>query len=51
VPCYARTPGEPGSVEAIAVRVAMASPVNLRRRFRDQVGMTPGAYRAAFRGR
>lgn len=37
-------------VEAIAVRVGLASAVNLRRRFRAQVGMTPGAYRQAFRG-
>lgn len=36
-------------VEAIAVRVGLASPVNLRRRFRALVGTTPGAYRRAFR--
>ncbi|WP_306307046.1 helix-turn-helix domain-containing protein [Nocardia abscessus] len=36
-------------VEAIAVRVALNSAVNLRRRFRRQVGTTPGAYRRAFR--
>ncbi|WP_280415672.1 helix-turn-helix domain-containing protein [Nocardia carnea] len=36
-------------VEAIAVRVGLASAVNLRRRFRAQVGTTPGAYRRAFR--
>ncbi|GAA2040657.1 helix-turn-helix domain-containing protein [Catenulispora yoronensis] len=36
-------------VEAIAVRVGLSSAVNLRRRFRDQVGTTPGAYRQAFR--
>ena len=38
-------------VEAIAARVGLASPVNLRRRFRAQVGTTPGAYRQAFRAR
>ncbi|WIV55903.1 GlxA family transcriptional regulator [Amycolatopsis nalaikhensis] len=36
-------------VEAIAVRVGLASAVNLRRRFRALVGTTPGAYRRAFR--
>ena len=36
-------------IEAIAARVGLASPVNLRRRFRTQVGTTPGAYRQAFR--
>ncbi len=36
-------------VEAIAARVGLTSAVNLRRRFRDQVGTTPGAYRRAFR--
>ncbi|GAB3398497.1 GlxA family transcriptional regulator [Amycolatopsis echigonensis] len=36
-------------VDAIAVRVGLASAVNLRRRFRAQVGTTPGAYRRAFR--
>ena len=36
-------------VEAIAARVGLASPVNLRRRFRAQVGTTPGAYRRALR--
>ncbi|MBO0853769.1 MAG: helix-turn-helix domain-containing protein [Nocardia sp.] len=37
-------------VEAIAGRVGLGSAVNLRRRFRDQVGTTPSAYRRAFRG-
>jgi AraC family transcriptional activator FtrA len=36
-------------VEAIAARVGLHSAVNLRRRFRAQVGTTPGAYRRAFR--
>lgn len=36
-------------VEAIAVRVGLASAVNLRRRFRTHVGTTPGAYRRTFR--
>ncbi|MGW6405082.1 GlxA family transcriptional regulator [Streptomyces sp. NPDC055134] len=36
-------------VEAIAVRVGLASAVNLRRRFRAQTGTTPGAYRQGFR--
>ncbi|WP_280240882.1 helix-turn-helix domain-containing protein [Nocardia abscessus] len=36
-------------VEAIAVRVGLTSAVDLRRRFRTQVGTTPGAYRRAFR--
>ncbi|WP_433679050.1 helix-turn-helix domain-containing protein [Nocardia sp. CA-119907] len=36
-------------VEAIAARVGITSAVNLRRRFRAQVGTTPGAYRRAFR--
>ncbi|MEV4051840.1 helix-turn-helix domain-containing protein [Amycolatopsis sp. NPDC049688] len=36
-------------VEAVAVRVGLASAVNLRRRFRDRVGTTPGAYRRAVR--
>jgi AraC family transcriptional activator FtrA len=36
-------------VEAIAARVGPTSAVNLRRRFRAQVGTTPGAYRRAFR--
>jgi AraC family transcriptional activator FtrA len=36
-------------VEAIAARVGLTSAVNLRRRFRTQVGTTPGAYRRAFR--
>lgn len=36
-------------VEAIAVRVGLASAVNLRRRFRARTGTTPGAYRRAFR--
>lgn len=36
-------------VEAVATRLGLASPVNLRRRFRAQVGTTPGAYRRAFR--
>ncbi|WP_067568211.1 GlxA family transcriptional regulator [Nocardia acidivorans] len=35
-------------VEAIAARVGLTSAVNLRRRFRAQVGTTPGAYRRAF---
>ncbi|WFE55823.1 helix-turn-helix domain-containing protein [Micromonospora sp. WMMD712] len=38
------------SVEAVAVRVGLASAANLRRRFRARVGATPGAYRRAFRG-
>jgi AraC-like DNA-binding protein len=37
-------------VEAIAARVGLASAVNLRRHFRNQLGTTPGAYRRAFRG-
>ena len=37
-------------VDAIAARVGLGSAVNLRRRFRDQVGTTPSAYRRAFRG-
>ncbi|MFE3000510.1 helix-turn-helix domain-containing protein [Nocardia sp. NPDC059246] len=36
-------------VDAIATRVGLVSAVNLRRRFRAQVGTTPGAYRRAFR--
>jgi AraC family transcriptional activator FtrA len=36
-------------VEAIAARVGFTSAVNLRRRFRAQVGTTPGGYRQAFR--
>ncbi|MET9701956.1 helix-turn-helix domain-containing protein [Streptomyces griseus] len=36
-------------VEAIAMRVGLGSSVNLRRRFRDRTGTTPGAYRRAFR--
>ncbi|MEV5694139.1 GlxA family transcriptional regulator [Micromonospora globbae] len=36
-------------VEAIATRVGLGSAVNLRRRFRAQVGTTPGAYRRAVR--
>ena len=36
-------------VEAIATRVGLASAVNLRRRFRAQVGTSPGAYRRAAR--
>ncbi|ARF53084.1 GlxA family transcriptional regulator [Streptomyces gilvosporeus] len=36
-------------VEAIAARVGLASAVNLRRRFRSEIGTTPGAYRRAFR--
>ena len=36
-------------VEAIAARVGLTSAVNLRRRFRAQVGTTPSAYRRAFR--
>jgi AraC family transcriptional activator FtrA len=34
-------------VEAIAARVGLSSAVNLRRRFRAQLGMTPSAYRRA----
>jgi len=36
-------------VEAIASRVGLASAVNLRRRFRQRVGLTPSAYRRQFR--
>lgn len=36
------------TVEAIATRVGLASAVNLRRRFRVEVGTTPGAYRRTF---
>jgi AraC family transcriptional activator FtrA len=36
-------------VEAIAARVGLSSAVNLRRRFRAQLGMTPSAYRRASR--
>ncbi len=36
-------------VDVIAVRVGLGSPVNLRRRFHDRVGTTPGAYRRTFR--
>ncbi|MEV6073024.1 helix-turn-helix domain-containing protein [Nocardia sp. NPDC052001] len=36
-------------VEVIATRVGLSSAVNLRRRFRAQMGTTPGAYRRAFR--
>lgn len=36
-------------VDAIATRVGLTTAVNLRRRFRDRVGTTPGAYRRAFR--
>ncbi|WP_326778154.1 GlxA family transcriptional regulator [Streptomyces sp. NBC_01445] len=36
-------------VEAIAARVGLTSAVNLRRRFRSEIGTTPGAYRRAFR--
>ncbi|MBO2465433.1 helix-turn-helix domain-containing protein [Actinomadura violacea] len=35
-------------VEAIAVRVGLASAVNLRRHFRAHLGTTPGAYRRTF---
>lgn len=35
-------------VEAIAIRVGLASAVNLRRRFRVHLGTTPGAYRRTF---
>ncbi|MFG2652622.1 GlxA family transcriptional regulator [Streptomyces sp. NPDC048436] len=35
-------------VEAIATRVGLASAINLRRRFRDALGTTPGAYRRTF---
>jgi AraC family transcriptional regulator, transcriptional activator FtrA len=37
------------SVEAIAARVGLSSAVNLRRRFRAQLGVTPSAYRRASR--
>ncbi|MFC7929297.1 GlxA family transcriptional regulator [Streptomyces cinereoruber] len=37
-------------VEAVAVRVGLASAVNLRRRFRTRFGTTPGAYRRTFGG-
>ena len=36
-------------VEAIASRVGLTSAVNLRRRFRQRVGLTPSAYRRQFR--
>jgi AraC family transcriptional activator FtrA len=36
-------------VETIAKRVGLSSAVNLRRRFRDALHTTPGAYRRAFR--
>lgn len=36
-------------VEAVAHRVGLVSAVNLRRRFCDRVGVTPGAYRRLFR--
>jgi AraC family transcriptional regulator, transcriptional activator FtrA len=36
------------SVEAIAVRVGLASATNLRRRFRRALQTTPAAYRRAF---
>lgn len=35
-------------VEAVATRVGLASAVNLRRRFRQHLGTTPGAYRRTF---
>ncbi|WP_338894294.1 helix-turn-helix domain-containing protein [Streptomyces sp. TG1A-60] len=35
-------------VEAIATRVGLTSAVNLRRRFRANLGTTPGAYRRTF---
>ncbi|RKS09292.1 AraC family transcriptional regulator with amidase-like domain [Nocardiopsis sp. Huas11] len=35
-------------VEAVAIRVGLASAVNLRRRFRAHLGTTPGAYRRTF---
>ncbi|AIA01952.1 transcriptional activator FtrA [Streptomyces noursei] len=36
-------------LEAVARRVGLSSPTNLRRRFLRAVGTTPGAYRRAFR--
>ncbi|WP_328347007.1 GlxA family transcriptional regulator [Micromonospora sp. NBC_00421] len=36
-------------VDAVAARVGLTSATNLRRRFRAQVGTTPGAYRRALR--
>jgi len=35
-------------IEAVATRVGLASSVNLRRRFRTQVGTTPGCLPAGF---
>ncbi|UGT65047.1 AraC family transcriptional regulator [Nocardia asteroides] len=36
-------------VEAIAARVGLGTAVNLRRRFRARIGVTPGAHRRAMR--
>ncbi|MFI5911681.1 GlxA family transcriptional regulator [Dactylosporangium sp. NPDC051541] len=36
-------------VETVATRVGLSTAVNLRRRFRDAMGTTPGAYRRMFR--
>ena len=36
-------------VEAIAARVGLGTAVNLRRRFRAHIGVTPGAHRRAMR--
>lgn len=35
-------------VETIAARVGLGSALNLRRRFRERIGATPGAYRRTF---
>lgn len=40
----------PGPLPTVAVRVGLASAVNLRRRFRTRFGTTPGAYRRSFGG-
>ncbi|CAM3282642.1 GlxA family transcriptional regulator [Stackebrandtia soli] len=39
----------PLPVDVVARRVGLSSATNLRRRFRDALGTTPGAYRRAFR--
>lgn len=38
-------------IDTVACRVGLSSATNLRRRFVDAVGTTPGAYRGAFRAR
>ena len=38
-------------VYAVARRVGLSSATNLRRRFLDALGTTPGAYRRLFRSR